>query len=473
METDYMGIIVLADTHFGLKKGRITMSMPGYLADFLEWVNNLEKEPLTVKIIDGDIEEGIIKVKSIHPPEKIIFLGDMLELWDSQNETVAANTLTLLPNLTEIKAEKIYVLGNHDDILKRIVLETPHSGEFMDYPLGKSVLKVYPDRYPPVIPGRKGPAVLSLGEEKYLFIHGHQFDKDFTGPLSIYRTYPLLRTVSNSLTIYVPVLFGLSFLFRAVNWIFGTSFLWGTPLLFWLLFALSLPWISTCVARPVWNHLAGMKYREEETVRSFMQWWKRVLKSESLPENVNVVYAHTHFLNYIPSPKHEKTMDDRGMVHHRKVYTRYRQELLDLGVQEKDIPALINISAWITDFPSFSEKLLRRSDKAYARVVETSVEAKNLLLRKEEEKKKDRLDPELVTVGTFLYIDEDGFEVFGWNWYSDDPDRQKVFNIPKSAIRMRREQGAITDDDHVRAVLEKIGWPEELLIMWARDPHLQ
>ncbi|MBU6996941.1 MAG: metallophosphoesterase [Theionarchaea archaeon] len=466
-----MGIIVLADTHFGLKKGKTNMSMPGYLAEFLEWVGSLEKEPFAVKIVDGDIREENVRLKSISPPEKIIFLGDIIELWDSKNEAVAANILTLLSNLAELKAEKVYVLGNHDDILKRIVLEAPHTGEYMHYPLGESVLQVVPDRYPPAIPGVKGAAVLPLGKEKYIFVHGHQFDKDFAGPLSVYKTYPSLRTVSNSLTAYVPALFGLSLLFRVVNWTLGTSFLWGSPLIFWLLFGLSLPWISTCVARPVWNHVVGMKYREEETVKSFIRWWRKVLSSESFPENVNVVYAHTHFLNYIPSPEHERIMNERGILSSRGPYSRYRQEFLDVGVKERDMPALINISAWITDFPSFSEKFFMRSDKAYARMVETSVEAKNLLLRKEENKKRDRLDPELVTVGTFLYIDEEGFEVFGWNWYSDDPERQRVFNIPRNAIRMRREQGALCEDE-VQAVLKGIGWPEELLRIWARDPHL-
>ncbi|MBU7015106.1 MAG: metallophosphoesterase [Theionarchaea archaeon] len=466
-----MGILVLADTHFGLMKGKINMSMPGYLAEFLEWVGSLEREKIAVKVIDGEIKEENIRVKIISPPEKIIFLGDMLELWDSKNETVSASILTLLSNLTKTKAEKIYVLGNHDDILRRIVLETSRAGEYLNYPLGESILKVFPDRYPPVIPGMESAAVLPSGEEKYIFVHGHQFDRDFTRSLSIYKVYPLLRTVSNSLTVYVPALFGLSFLVRAVNLIFRTSFLWGDPLVFWLLFGLSLPWIGTSIARPIWSRVVGMRYREEETVKSFIQWWKRVLSSESLPENVNVVYAHTHFLNYIPSPKHERTMDEQEVVHHGKTSSRYRKRLSDLGVKEKDMPALINISAWITDFPSFSEKLFMRSEIAYARMAETSGKAKDFLLKQAEEKKKDRLDPELVTVATFLYIDEDGFEVFGWNWYSNDPERQKVFSVPKSAIQMRREQGAITDEG-ARTVLKNIGWPEELLIVWTRDPHL-
>ncbi len=465
-----MGIIVVADTHFGLKKGKINMSMPGYLAHFLEWVNNLEREP--VHIIEGDIKEENIRVKDIFPPEKIIFLGDLLELWDSKNETLAANVLTLLPTLSSIEAEKIYVLGNHDDILKRIVLKTPHTGEYMEYPLGKSALKVFPDRYPPVTADMKGAFTVMYGEEHYLFIHGHQFDKDFTGPLTIYKTYPLLRTVSNSLTIYVPVLLMTSFFVGMVNWIFDTSFLWGDPYIFWLLFALSLPWIGTSIARPFWNQVAGMRYREDETVKSFMHWWNNIANPKLLPENVNVVYGHTHFLNFIPSPKHERMADKKGLSLHRKISTKYKKGFLRMGIQEKDIPALVNVSAWITDFPSFSEKLFMKSKKTYSLLEKLSIRTKNYILKKEEEEKRDRLNPELVTVATFLYIDEDGFEFFGWNWYSDDPNRRKVFNIPKNAIQRRREQGTVTKNRSVREVLEKIGWPEQLLIQWEKDPHL-
>ncbi|MBU7017563.1 MAG: metallophosphoesterase [Theionarchaea archaeon] len=465
-----MGIIVVADTHFGLKKGKINMSMPGYLAHFLEWVNNLESEP--VQIIEGDIKEENLRMKNISSPEKIIFLGDLLELWDSKNETLAANVLTLLPTLSDIEAEKIYILGNHDDILTRIVLKTPHTGEYMEYPLGKSALKVFPDRYPPLTEDMKGPATVAYGEEHYLFIHGHQFDKDFTGPLTIYKTYPLLRTVSNSLTIYVPVLLVTSLLAGIVNWIFDKSFLWGDPHIFWLLLSLSIPWIGTSVARPFWNQVAGMRYREEETVKSFMYWWNHNLNPELLSENVNVVYGHTHFLNFIPSPRHERMADEKGLSLHRKISSKYKKDLLDMGIQEKDIPALVNISAWITDFPSFIEKIFMKSKKTYSLLEKLSISTKNYILKREEKRSKNRLNPELVTVATFLYIDEDGFEFFGWNWYSDDPNRQKVFNIPKNAVQRRREQGAVTDDKSVRNVLAKIGWPEQLLTQWEKDPHV-
>ncbi|HEC93472.1 MAG TPA: hypothetical protein ENI51_10885, partial [Candidatus Atribacteria bacterium] len=134
------GIIVVADTHFGIKKDN-SISMPGYFGDFLRWIKELEEEKeKTVKILDGETP----KDKTLIKPDEIIFLGDILELWDSEDEAVNTCVSTLMPTLAEIGAEKIYVLGNHDNILDKALL----SQEKEYYPLGKSNLKIVEDVYP-------------------------------------------------------------------------------------------------------------------------------------------------------------------------------------------------------------------------------------------------------------------------------------------------------------------------------------
>ena len=111
------GIIVVADTHFGIKKGSI--SMPGYFADFLRWIRELEKEKeKKVRILEGESPRN----RTLTRPDKIIFLGDIIELWDSEDEAVNTCVSTLMPTLAEIEAEKIYVLGNHDNILDKASL---------------------------------------------------------------------------------------------------------------------------------------------------------------------------------------------------------------------------------------------------------------------------------------------------------------------------------------------------------------
>lgn len=446
------GIIVVADTHFGIKKGSINMSMPGYFVDFLEWIKNLEEKEFKVKVVDGPVKRGKIKEKILYTPEKIVFLGDIFELWDSENQPVTACRSTVLPTLSEITAEKIYVLGNHDNILKRIVLEN-RQGEYLYYHLGKPLLRIFPDVYPP---SKDAISTEKYGDEAYLFVHGHQFDKYFTESGGGYKIWSVIRNVSNSLTLYVPALFVLSFAVKVINWAAHTSIFLGENPTFGLLFLLTLPRIFMDIGRPLWNWAVGTTYKKRETVINFTRWWEKFLKTEPLPENVNVVYGHTHFLNYIPSPNrnHENEML-RG-----ELYREYKKRLTRRKIPEKDMPDLINISAWVTDFLVLSEKFLLRVEKIH-----------KTLKRLFSKRRKDRLNPELVTVATFLYIDEYGFEFFGWNWYSDSSP--EVFHIPKDAIVMRREKGLVTDDESIRAVLKEVGWPDQMIELWDKDPHIQ
>ncbi len=463
-----MVLIVVADTHFGLKKAKINMGMPGYFANFLDWIASLEGQPVTVKVLEGPLQEKSIKEKTIYFPQKIIFLGDILELWDSEDEPVAACVATLMPSLANIKAEKIYVLGNHDNILKRIVLETPQGG-YMHYNLGGSVLKVFPDVYPPP---SAHIVTEKCGANHYIFVHGHQFDKYFAESGGSYKIWSVVRNVSDSLTLYVPALFGISCVVKIVNWIAGTSIFLGKNPTWGLLFLLTLPRIYMDIGRRLWNWIVGMRYKKQETITNFMHWWKKFVSSKSksknkseskskskskpVPENLAVVYGHTHYLNYLPS--HYAPGEDMfsGGLH-----DYYKETSQKEGIPEEERPTLVNISAWVTDFYILSEKFFLAVEKASHQLKKPFVK-----------EKKERLNPESATVGTFLYIDEDGFEFFGWNWYSEEEKPvHNVFHIPKAAIIKRRERGPVTDDEEVRKALEDIGWPQTLVNLWKRDPH--
>ncbi|KYK36135.1 MAG: metallophosphoesterase [Theionarchaea archaeon] len=448
------GTIVVADTHFGIKKGGLNVSMPGYFADFLKWIRELEeKKEFKVKIVKGHIREENIEDKTISPPDKIVFLGDIFEFWESENEPVAACLSTVIPILSEIKAEKIYVLGNHDNILKNICLERPHKKEFMYYHLGSSLMKVFPNAYP----SQSGDTVTTekYGDEAYVFVHGHQFDKYFRETGGSYKIWATIRNVGNSLTLYIPFLFVASVIVKIINWIAHTSIFLGESPTFWLLLLLTIPRIYLDIGRPIWDRLVGMRYKKRDTVDNFTKWWKKFISSKKVPQKVNVVYGHTHYLNYM-TPHLE--MMAEGIP--GKLHQFYGEKLVQRGIEEEKRPTLANISAWVTDFPDFGEKWFMTMEKA-------SNQVKSAFVKKE----KDRLNSELATVATFLYIDEDGFEFFGWDWYQDI--EQKIFNIPKQAIIKRREHGPVTDDDAVREVLEKIGWPNEVVELWKKDPHVQ
>lgn len=61
-----------------------------------------------------------------------------------------------------------------------------------------------------------------------------------------------------------------------------------------------------------------------------------------------------------------------------------------------------------------------------------------------------------VMIASFLYIDENGFEFYGWDWYD-----KNIFYIPKIAIIQRREQNHV--DEHITQILCEIGWSEKFI----------
>jgi UDP-2,3-diacylglucosamine pyrophosphatase LpxH len=78
----------------------------------LRWVKNLEQtggEELKLGIW-GSTEKNM----TLNPPERIIFLGDILELWAASTKCIDASTRYIIQLLSDLNCEKTYVLGNHD-----------------------------------------------------------------------------------------------------------------------------------------------------------------------------------------------------------------------------------------------------------------------------------------------------------------------------------------------------------------------
>jgi len=141
-------------------------------------------------------------------------------------------------------------------------------------------------------------------------------------------------------------------------------------------------------------------------------------------ESVNVVYGHTHFLNYIPAPEIDRTM-----------YEFYQDMLKkrNISIEMEHGTNLINISSWIKDIKN------KEKDEKYKNVM----------------------------VASFLYIDEEGFEFFGWDWYE-----KRVFHIPKEVIIIRRETEKGIIPEAMAEKLAKIGWPQKLIDKWQRSVEL-
>lgn len=280
-------IIVVADTHFGLRND--VFFEPQVFSGFLRWVKRLENgdvEPLKLGDLDTD------KKKILEPPEKIILIGDILELWDASDRSVEICVGTFAQIFSELDCEKIYILGNHDDILEEIASNGKHQ-----YPSGASGLDIIKEVYPnQEIPeeGVHEVRTLTVGKEEYLFIHGQQFDKYFVEIGSAYKIIAYMREAAmafGNFTWIFVFLFILGVTFMLLRWLSPS---------WWMLILLALlavPRIFIHIARPIYNAIKSTRYNRLDLNR-FKEWWSKFSNGKKCPQkNLNVVYGHTHLID--------------------------------------------------------------------------------------------------------------------------------------------------------------------------------
>lgn len=283
-ENEKKSIIVVADTHFGLYTDSEACD-PNAFADFLDWVIDLEEgeeKHLKIGVWSSKDDETFV----LEPPEKMIFLGDILELWTSSDEAVLASTISIIQSLYELSCEKIYVLGNHDyDLFYSLMREA--KGE-TSYPLGVSDITVIEQEY-----------WASKGGEDYCFLHGQQFDKLFALPS--WKFMAPIRKAASAFGDYTWVLVALWLANFAIQAIVGT---WGVAeiVLTSLLTVIALPYVFMFFSRSVWNRLKTIKFNPQSVQKEYeekhQELWDRFsgkLKEES--EILNVVYGHTHTID--------------------------------------------------------------------------------------------------------------------------------------------------------------------------------
>jgi UDP-2,3-diacylglucosamine pyrophosphatase LpxH len=265
-------IIVVADTHFGLRK-ETQVCDPTAFSDFLNWVKYLEhggKEKLELGIW-GSSEKSL----ALLPPEKIVLLGDILELWDASFKSIDASTRYVIQLFSDLNCEKIYVLGNHDYDLLDIA---------GDYPLGASKISITDKE-----------VTISKGDEEYLFLHGQQFDKLFALPswqfMSPIRSAAL---AFGSYTWIFVILFFAGLIFEIIFGFKGVADI----VLFTLLGAISIPFLIIKFGRKVWNRLKTTKYKPREAEKNLENWWNTFSKRKEQNRSWNIVYGHTHIIDF-------------------------------------------------------------------------------------------------------------------------------------------------------------------------------
>lgn len=398
---DCKSIIVISDTHLG-SKGTVA-SRPIILSRFLQWIKKLESQPHSVKMGEwgNDIQEKVLK-----PPEKLVLLGDILELWDSTNNTLEACTRSLFNTLSETKCDKIYILGNHDDGLSDILWKKELRPVERDYPLGESSLRPIYGLYPEPNKPKNGDEVLNVfkaGDENYLFLHGHEFDGLFTFPT--WKWMPHFNAVSQAFGKYSWVFVALLSLDVFSILITGN---YSPPSLLLLLFltSISFPFLVIHLGRNVWNSWRTKKYKRKSGLDGFVKWWEKKLpKQVIVPERpMNIIYGHTHLTDVVDSP------DELTSI---------------LNIEEISFNGtLLNLPAWSKDL----------------------------------DEKEDR---QQVLQAVFLYIDNEGYEFLGWDWISLKP-----FLIPKELIKLRRNKGIVMKNSKLFNQLEDLGWPTKVIEEW-------
>lgn len=310
--------IVISDTHIGGNPEGSNIPNDNDLCCFLEWVKHLEGkgERIYVKNEKKGYETTIM------PPSKIVLLGDILDLWDPENSDRSYNIkrgAEPFSLIHETKCDKIYVVGNHDQDLYELadVLEKDKSA----LNLGDYKLEVYRKHYPlNVING------IRIGEIKYAFLHGHQFDKvqitEYVNKKLRIRFDPLdvVQDISNISivksvfkekrpTVVYIILLGISFLLwdylqtrpgfistgrtpQFMDIVF--SYLWNIPFALLISYIALTPLVKVIAKLQgyIWNKFLKAKARDK-TVKEVID--EGYYKESSDKMNVDVViFGHTH-----------------------------------------------------------------------------------------------------------------------------------------------------------------------------------
>jgi UDP-2,3-diacylglucosamine pyrophosphatase LpxH len=290
-----LSVIVVSDVHLGS-----TTSNHADFSKFIDWMAALEKEG--GKKIKSGGKELLLK-----PPEKVILLGDILELWSPQDEDIkytVQRSIEPFGKLVGLRCEKIFVLGNHDediaDYLDSIMkLKGDEDVKKNNFKINNTDFRII-DRHYPEDPEDREKGFLQIGNCKYFFIHGQQFDKLFIrlGPLSTIPGY----------TSEISGMFSRIFPFNgwSIVAVFVTS-----GLLNWRIFRfknaylsaftafsflLSIPRLFTYFQDSFWRRFKGnltdkSKYKDIKTIVEQKYY---DVNADTTDWDVNIVFGHTH-----------------------------------------------------------------------------------------------------------------------------------------------------------------------------------
>jgi UDP-2,3-diacylglucosamine pyrophosphatase LpxH len=282
-----MSYIVISDVHLGSKLCNF-----GQFCSFLVWLLDLKDSPKTVHSKDGTIE--------ITSPEKVVLLGDILELWDPKDgdrDNVVKQALRPFSLLSDLDCDKIYVMGNHDDAIGDY-------DEKINYELlrNNTKLDIWDRHYP------EEDAGIKIGERFYYFLHGHQYDKSQAvlamvskllgerwDPLEWFNSQYNTSFTKNHWTLSILIFAALiagwyvqrgwfesNFLFTVLGVLVGGFFAFS-----------SLPAIVTKGQRKIYN----LSKPKDKTAREVLEGEYYKEQKDTVTADV-AVFGHTHFASH-------------------------------------------------------------------------------------------------------------------------------------------------------------------------------
>ena len=287
-----MSVIVVSDVHLGDE----TSNYKDF-SKFIDWIAALEKEGGKTVRPGG---------KEIHlkPPEKLILLGDIVEMWsprDNEPKYIIQESAEPFGKLTGLRCEKVFVLGNHDEDIAEYLDMRMTSKDGMGikgitFKINNSDFTII-NRHYPEDPQDKIKGSLQIGEHKYFFIHGQQFDKLFisAGPLASVPTYT--AKISNMFSKIFPfngwslvAVFAIS---DVLYLVLKTDVLLTLAI---ISFVLSIPRLFTYLQDKFWEVFGNAltdkpKHRDIKTIIEKKYY---DISKDKTGWDVNIVFGHTH-----------------------------------------------------------------------------------------------------------------------------------------------------------------------------------
>jgi UDP-2,3-diacylglucosamine pyrophosphatase LpxH len=316
-------VIVVSDLHIDGKSSHCDD-----FRDFLEWLNTLSDEGTSLNCNGNKVD--------IKKPGTIVLLGDILELWDPEEDDrnyVISDVLTTISILNSIDCDIIYVIGNHDEDLLDLKKVWRKKGvEHINN--GKGTFKLFYRSYPKTNK-RTEIKGITIGEKKYAFLHGHQFDRfqvfyKLSRFLSIklnkqVRIDPIdwfqdLANVSFTKNIGLK-LNGPTLIFCILLVLYGlVGYYWfkDTPIgsglgILWIVissfFVLTiLPKVVTFLNTEIWRRIPGTIVKKCKPIEEVIKNRYNAKKGGKIDADI-IVFGHTHNAGYYQKePKKDEKM---------------------------------------------------------------------------------------------------------------------------------------------------------------------